>query len=112
MLKGRAEIAREYAQFTPAERQIKIDSISFLGPDVALLDAQYKSRSRAHVSYIVVKRDGQWFIRFSRVTILEGGIWAVLIVGLVVGALAGIGFTLGLQRFSSRRSRMRLGEAF
>jgi uncharacterized protein (TIGR02246 family) len=105
MVKGRVEIAREYDQLMRAERQITVDTISFIGPDIALLDAQYYSRSRAHVSYVMVKRDEQWFIRSSRITVLENSMGGLLIAALLVGALAGIVLSVGFKRFS-RRSKV------
>jgi uncharacterized protein (TIGR02246 family) len=105
MVKGRVEIAREYDQLVRSERQITIDTTSFLDPEIALLDAQYYSRSRAHVSYIMVKKDGQWFIRSSRVTVLGNSTGILLITALLVGALAGIGLSVGFKRFS-RRSKV------
>jgi uncharacterized protein (TIGR02246 family) len=72
MAKGRAEIERDLDVPLSSRRpfRLEIESIGFLGPDVALVDAHYFSvaaEPNGHVLYVMMRRNGQWKIRAARI---------------------------------------------
>ena len=70
MTKGRAAIEKTLNQAPNPNRVFKVEPInySFLGDDVALVDATYGGVEPAgHALYVMVKRDGKWLIRSARI---------------------------------------------
>ena len=70
MTKGRAAIEKTLNQAPNPSRVFKVEPInySFLGDDVALVDATYGGVGPAgHALYVMVKRDGKWLIRSARI---------------------------------------------
>jgi uncharacterized protein (TIGR02246 family) len=75
MSKGRAQIAQDMTVHDPdpallGSFRIVIESIDYVGPDVAAVDGQYYAigpEPRGHSFYLMVKRDGRWLIRSARV---------------------------------------------
>ncbi len=70
MTKGRAAIEKTLNSTPDAKRVFRVEPInySFLGDDVALVDATYGGVEPAgHALYVMVKRDGKWLIRSARI---------------------------------------------
>lgn len=70
MTKGRAAIEKTLNQAPNPNRVFRVEPInySFLGDDVALVDATYGGADPAgHALYVMVKRDGKWLIRSARI---------------------------------------------
>ena len=70
MTKGRAAIEKTLNSPPNPNRVFKVEPIhySFLGDDVALVDATYGGAEPAgHALYVMVKRDGKWLIRSARI---------------------------------------------
>jgi uncharacterized protein (TIGR02246 family) len=70
MTKGRAAIEKTLTSPPNPNRVFKVEPInySFLGDDVALVDATYGGVEPAgHALYVMVKRDGKWLIRSARI---------------------------------------------
>jgi ketosteroid isomerase-like protein len=69
--RGRAAIGKELDRPPDPNRRfrLEIENISFLGADVAFVDAQYYDSSRkpiGHAFYVMVKQDTKWLIRATR----------------------------------------------
>ena len=70
MTKGRAAIEKTLTSPSNPNRVFKVEPInySFLGKDVALVDATYGgAEPTGHALYVMVKRDGKWLIRSARI---------------------------------------------
>jgi uncharacterized protein (TIGR02246 family) len=71
MVRGRAAIAKDLFVAQPAG-SFTLDpvQISFLKPDVALVDALFGSGGEigGHAFYVMVNTDGRWLIRSARMT--------------------------------------------
>jgi uncharacterized protein (TIGR02246 family) len=68
--KGREAIEKTLNQAPNPNRVFRVEPInySFLGDDVALVDATYGGADPAgHALYVMVKRDGKWLIRSARI---------------------------------------------
>jgi uncharacterized protein (TIGR02246 family) len=73
MRKGRAQL--EQGLDIPPEQarqfRLEITNVSFLRPDVALVDALYYGAAMdpaGHAFYLLIKQAGRWLIRSSRIT--------------------------------------------
>ena len=75
MSKGRAQIAHDMTPANPDPAllgafRIEVESVGFLGADVAVVDGQYFAigpAPRGHAFYLMVKQGGRWLIRSARV---------------------------------------------
>jgi hypothetical protein len=72
MTKGRAALEKTLNLPPDPKRLMRLEplNISFLGKDVALVDATYGGTTGdpiGHALYVMVKRDGKWLIRSARI---------------------------------------------
>ena len=72
MTKGRAALEKTLNSPPDPNRRFRIEAMnySFLGKDVALVDAFFygaKAEPSGHALYVMVKRDNQWLIRSARI---------------------------------------------
>ncbi len=73
MTEGRAALEKTLSLPPDPNRHLTLEPVhfTFLGKDVALVDAVYGSTSNpaaGHALYVMVKRDGKWLIRATRTT--------------------------------------------
>jgi hypothetical protein len=67
MLTG-TDAEKQAVPTAPADRRVDVEHVSFINPNVAIIDANYSGgRNNGHVIYVVVKRGGSWLIRSTRV---------------------------------------------
>jgi ketosteroid isomerase-like protein len=72
MTMGRAALEKTLNSPPDPNRRFRIEPLhySFLGNDVALVDALFygaKAEPSGHALYVMVKRDNQWLIRSARI---------------------------------------------